>query len=708
MTQPRLLHRFPHRLPVLALLLALGAGPAAQGTPDVIECLLSEGQENSRVWETLEKLCEIGPRLTGSTRCQRANEWTRDEFARLGLANAHLHQWGEVPVGFDRGPSHARMLAPSVRELEFTTPAYSQGTNGPVRARLLSRPGTMAELEENGFELEGRWILCPPRERRGFRRGQESEEQRLAREEQEAIDTALDEIGIAGRIFSSGSELVHTDAVRGWRELTMDTLPRGVRLEIRKSDLEALTKELEAGAAVGGNAVELEIELAHHFVPGPVPVYNTVAEIPGREKPDEVVIFSGHLDSWDGPGSQGAQDNGTGCAVMLEAARILMAAGVKPKRTIRFCLWTGEEQGLFGSRGYVESLTSEERERISACFVDDGGTNYQGGVMCFPSQLALLDQAIAPVADAFPELPMENLARERVSMGGAMGSDHFSFIQAGIPGFFWNESGSGGREGKNYGFVHHTQHDTPRYAVPEYLVQSATCSAVVAYQLAQAETLLPREAPVVAEEAEPEPDPTFVLTAGEFNGAWECTLLGEDTPDLTLTVELEMAEDGRLRGRISSMMGSERISEGDWDGATKSATFWAVTDFGKIGFKARVEQGVLLGTMSVMGQEVGMRGEPRVRTAAPIAGRWKGRIAAMDAEFHLLLELGASGELTGRFKSSQSDSALYEGKWDAAAQALRFEYDYPHAGRLPVIASLVGAKLVGTIGENAEFEAERE
>ncbi len=689
----------------LALLLALGRGTTAQGDPAMIEELLYEGKENSHVWATLTHLSEeLGPRLTGSTQLQRANEWTRAEFERLGLVNARLHRWGDVPVGFDRGPSRARMVAPSVRELEFTAEAYSQGTNGPRRARLALRPATMAELEELGFDLQESWILYPPRERERMRREQQSEEQKVARAEQEAIEAALDEIGIAGRISSSGSELVHTDAVRGWRELAMDTLPKGVRIEIRKSDYEALAQELASGAKV-----ELEIELQHTFVPGPIPVYNTVAEILGREKPEEVVIFSGHLDTWDGPGSQGAQDNGTGCAVMLEAARILKAVGVQPKRTIRFCLWTGEEQGLFGSRGYVESLSPAERERISACFVDDGGTNYQGGLMCLASQKAMLDEAIAPLLGAFPDMPMENLVRERMSGGGAMGSDHFSFIQAGIPGFFWTESGSGGREGKDYNFVHHTQHDTLHYAEEKYLIQSASCSAVVAYQLAEAETLLPRQGPEEAASSEPAPDPTFVLTPGEFTGEWELALLDPEAPDFRISLALEMAEDGRLRGRVSSMMGSERISEGKWDGETRSATFSAMTDFGKLAFTARLEEGgALAGMLFVMGQESAFRGEPKLRAASPISGRWKGVIAAMDAEFHVTLEVGASGEVTGRFQSSQSDSALYEGKWDATAKALSFEYDYPHAGRLPVSASLVGEKLVGTIGANAEFEAVRE
>jgi hypothetical protein len=458
----------------------------------------------------------------------------------------------------------------------------------------------MAELEELGSELQGNWILYTTE---ALDRGSAGLSDETSNEELLAIEGALDEIGIAGRIFASASELVVTGGVNGWRELTLATLPKKIRIEVRRSDSEALAEALARGP------VEVEVDLAHRFVPGPVPLYDTIAEIPGREKPEEVIIFSGHLDSWDGPGSQGAQDNGTGCAVMLEAARILMAAGVEPKRTIRFCLWTGEEQGLLGSMAYVASLTPEERARISACFVDDGGTNYQGGVTCLPSQLAMLDEAIAPVAGAFFDLPMENLARERSGGVRGIGSDHFSFNQAGIPGFFWIESGSGGREGKNYTFVHHTQHDTLRYAVQEYLVQSATCSAVVAYQLAEAETLLPRQAPEL--EIAPPPDLTFVPVAGDFTGTWEARFVGADAPDIRFTLELEMAADGRLRGSSSSALGTERITEGKWDAAAKRATFALVTEMGKLALTAHVEEGILLGTMSVMGQELAFRGSPK-------------------------------------------------------------------------------------------------
>jgi len=682
------------------ILLAL-PGYASQGDPAVLERILVEGKEHSHVGETLAHLCEsIGPRLTGSSNLTRANEWTRDEFARLGLSNAHLHRWGEVPVGFDRGPSRARMVAPTEREFEFTAAAWSQGTDGPLRAPVRRRPESRTQAEELGDELGGCWILCPPR--RGGRGPRGSDEEKARRAEEEAIDAVLDEVGIAGRLISSGGELVLTDAVRGWNSLSMDSLPQGIRVEIRDSDARALAEALDAGTG----EVEVEVTLDHRFVPGPIPLYNTVAEIPGRELPDEVVIFSGHLDSWDGPGSQGAQDNGTGCAVMLEAARILMAAGVEPRRTIRFILWTGEEQGLLGSHAYVESLGPEERARISACFVDDGGTNYEGGVMCHPDQIEMLDEAIAPVADAFFELPMENLARERVSGPAGMGSDHFSFNRVGIPGFFWIESGSGGQEGKNYTFVHHTQHDTLRYVVEEYLVQSATCSAVVAYQLAQAESLLPRPAASVAASEPPPPDPTFVPRASPLSGRWKVAMVDENAPDIGMTLSLETSEDGRVRGRINSMMGEEWIREGSFDAESGKASFEILTDMGKLGFELHTEAGALVGTLAAMGQDIALRGEP-MEVPTSVAGHWKGTIASMGAEFDLTITVSEAGVLGGRFRSSQSDSALYEGAWDAQARTLSFEYDYPHAGRLPVSAKLVDGKLVGRIGESADFEAER-
>ena len=278
----------------------------------------------------------------------------------------------------------------------------------------------------------------PPRRRR---RQSESEADQEARRARAELDEALREANIAGRIYAARGDLVTTGSARNWRDLEYDNLPEDVSIYVRRIDYDAMNSRI-----ADGETVEVEVDLEHHFVEGPVPVYNTIADLPGTEFPDEVVIVSGHLDSWDGPGALGAQDNALGSAVALEAARLLVETGAKPKRTIRFILWTGEEQGLLGSRGYLESLDDEARAGISAVFVEDGGTRYEGGLLCIESMVPMLKEATAPVNAAFPDMPVELLVRDRMPRGG--GSDHSPFNRAGInqPG---NDDASPGVESRH-------------------------------------------------------------------------------------------------------------------------------------------------------------------------------------------------------------------------------------------------------------------
>ncbi len=314
----------------------------------------------------------------------------------------------------------------------------------------------------------------------------------------------------AGFMSSSRDERVWTTAIkRGMALFGMDIADVGQdpEVSIRDSDYRYINSEL-----ADGQDVTVEFDLDHRISEGPFPLYNTIAEIPGSVWPDEVVIVSAHLDSWNGPGSQGVVDNGTGSSVTLEAARILAAVGAKPKRTIRFILWTGEEQGLLGSRAYVESLSEDERAKISAVFVDDGGTNYEGGLVCPPWMFEYLAAATAPtngqffsetdkatmLADGDPSnddragwMDVNLRTVEVMPQGG--GSDHASFNAIGIPGFYWDEIG---RADYRYGW--HTQNDRIDLAIEEYLVQSSTNVALTAYNLACAPSLLPRE-PKIAE-----------------------------------------------------------------------------------------------------------------------------------------------------------------------------------------------------------------
>jgi len=293
-----------------------------------------------------------------------------------------------------------------------------------------------------------------------------------------------------GFVSSSKDERVWTTSSNNWMKRKLADYPIDIEVNVRESDFDYLSARANEGVDI-----QLEFDLDHTLAAGPFPAYNVIAEIVGTEKPDEVVIISAHMDSWDGPGSQGATDNGTGTSVTIEAARILLASGVKPKRTIRFALWSGEEQGLLGSRGYVDGLSEDELAKISATFVDDGGTNTEGGIPAAEFMVEYLAAATAPIngkiySEADGKFLNVNVRPTGDKIDTHGGSDHASFNAVGVPGFFWDEIG---RADYRHGW--HTQNDRIDLAIEEYLMQSATNAAIVAYNLANAPDLLPREDP---------------------------------------------------------------------------------------------------------------------------------------------------------------------------------------------------------------------
>lgn len=445
--------------------------------------IVDEGKTRNQTRSHLEYICEqIGHRLTTSSNLERGEQWAMEMFRSWGCQNVHQEKWGEWAVGFDRAnDGHiGRMTAPYAREFQFTTPSWTPGTKGLQKGRAVMAPATMEEFNKNKGQYKGAWLVMPAGQTGGGGRGgnpnaQQSPEAK-AREE---LMAALQKAGIKGTVSGTRNELVITS---GNNNITWDKLPTLTRILVRKSDYDAISK-----AMTDGKRVDLEFDIKQQFRKGPISNYNVVAEIPGTEKPDEVVIVSGHFDSWDGPGSQGACDNGTGSSVVLETARILCAVGAKPKRTIRFILWTGEEQGLFGSREYVKQHAAE-MDKISACLVDDGGTNYWGGFVGLEPQIAYFQKSMDALNEAFPTLPMkwQTAANGRMPRGG--GSDHASFNAVGVPGYFTMETGVA-----DYTYIHHTQHDKLTSAINAYLVQSSTAAAVTSYNLACADALLPRE-----------------------------------------------------------------------------------------------------------------------------------------------------------------------------------------------------------------------
>lgn len=452
----------------------------AQADKATIDKIVAEGKSNNQVMDHLKFLSlSIGHRLTTSPGLDRANQWTMDKFKEFGCVNVHLEEWGEWPVGFHRGPSSGKMVAPEEFNFQFTTPSWSQGTHGPVRGKAVPAPTTKADYEKVKDQLVGAWVVYktpPPRAPR-VQPGQTPPEPTQEQKDRLELEAAIATAGIAGRVVPSGNELVITSG--SYANKTVSDHPKDITVTVRKSDMAKIYENIE-----GGKPVELEFNLNNRFIEGPIKNYNVVAEIKGIEKPDEVVILGAHIDTWDGPGSQGAADNGTGVSTVLEAARILNAVGVKPKRTIRFVLFSGEEQGLHGSRRYVE-MHKDELAKISCVFIEDGGANYEGGAPALESMIPMFQPLMDAMNAAFPDMPVKMRPVANMPRGG--GSDHAPFNAVGVPGFFWDEVGT-----FDYTFIHHTQHDTFDRVPANYMIQSATNSAVACFVMANAATLLPR------------------------------------------------------------------------------------------------------------------------------------------------------------------------------------------------------------------------
>ncbi|QQS09634.1 MAG: M20/M25/M40 family metallo-hydrolase [Phycisphaerales bacterium] len=489
----------------------------SMGDAAIVEAILDEGLHRNQVMDHLSYLCEhIGPRLTGSPNALAANRWTHDKYVEWGLSNVHLEEWGTIGASFERVANTGKVLlvkpprreskegdlpaedsVEAVRDLTITTLAWTAGTPGSVRGPIVKEPKDEAEFEKVKDSLAGAWVLiqAPPSVgQRGIRNMVRTRyEMRAAARKTVAEGKTIEELaipdrvafaGVAGWISTSRDERIWTGAPSNWRDVDASAVVPEPHAIISGEDYDFINSRL-----ADGEVLQAEITLDNRFLPGPAPVYNTIAEIPGTDLADEVVIISAHLDSWDTTGSQGCTDNGTGSAVTLEAARILATVGAKPRRTIRFINWTGEEQGLLGSLAYAEKH-ADELDRVSAVFVDDGGTNSEGGLQCLPEMVETLAAATAPVNNLFyDDVSGEalNVNIKSVETMRSGGSDHASFLKRGVPGFFWEEVGRA-----DYAFGWHTQHDRFELAIPVYLRQSATCAAVTAYRLACAPALLPR------------------------------------------------------------------------------------------------------------------------------------------------------------------------------------------------------------------------
>ena len=380
----------------------------------------------------------------------------------------------------DRHAMRGRMITPEPRELVFTTRSWTPGTEGMERGMALLAPKTDEELDALRGKLGGAWIIASsnnvaPR----FGSGEDG-----AMDLRDRFGKMCEEEGIFGVIRPGRGELVRTG---GSYRIDWDDLPQHTGITLRRDQFRSIFDTL-----TNGDPVELEFDIQQSFREGPVPLYNVIAEIPGTDLADQMIIIGGHIDSWDG--ARGAQDNGTGTSTTIEAARILTSIlaeqGLQPRRTIRFMLWSGEEQGLLGSRAYIDQHP-EELPRISGVFVHDGGTNACSGISTTPQLMPLFQEAFGPILDYTAKLEDENLhfrLVEKSRLPRGVGSDHDAYLSAGVPGFFWEQRGEA-----NYTYIHHTQNDTTAEVRQDYQRATARVVASAAWRMANMEPMLPRE-----------------------------------------------------------------------------------------------------------------------------------------------------------------------------------------------------------------------
>jgi carboxypeptidase Q len=526
-------------------LLMLPITAFAGDDPDlqVVTAIRQEGFRRSRVMETLSDLTDmIGPRLSGSPSMKRANDWTRDKLTSIGLVNAHLEPWGRLGRGWENEFISVRMLSPDVSMLYAFPKAWSPGTNDAVKgSAMIMKVSKPEDLEKYRGQVTGKIVLVG--EAKDLKLHEEAESERYDEKKLEEIVNysvrsrydGLREALIARRALSRAVAkfLAEEKAMASIEASTGDggaVFVQGTNA-YKKEEVIGVPTLVMAPEHYGRLArllgrsipVELELDIRNKFF-NDVEQFNTIAEIPGTDKKDEVVMLGAHLDSWHT--GTGATDNAAGVAVAMEAVRILMALDLKPRRTIRIGLWGGEEQGLLGSKGYVAQHFGErervltagmtqdtpeylralgkltlkpEQSRICAYFNLDNGTGRIRGIY------AQENAAVRPIFEKWLE-PFSDLGATSVTMRNTSGTDHLSFDSVDIPAFQFIQ------DPIEYDTItHHSNLDVYERAQKEDLMQASVILASFVYNASMRDNMLPRK-PI--EKPSAEALKTKVATAG--------------------------------------------------------------------------------------------------------------------------------------------------------------------------------------------------
>jgi hypothetical protein len=499
-----------------------------------------EGFHDSKVMDYASGLMDsIGERLTGSPNMKRANEWTRDQLAAMGLANAHLESWGPFGRGWANQYVNVRMTAPDVVTLLAYPKAWTPGTNGVMQGKCVRATIEKKEdFEKYKGKLSGMIVILGadaevkpiteapykrmsdddlakladyqiPPDRPGFRMADYIKRQQFTKDLNQffadekvlaVIDHSRGTAG-GGTVFVQSGGSYKPGETTTVPQLTMasEHWTRIARLLDQKKD------------------VSLELNVTNTFYDDDPMQYDTIAELPGTDKKDELVMLGAHLDSWHA--GTGATDNGAGTIVMMEAMRILKALDIHPRRTIRIGLWSGEEEGLLGSQGYVQNhfgarppmddpgmkgmptllrreagdvTVKPEQAKVSAYFNVDNGSGKIRGVHLQENE------AVAPIFEAWMK-PFNDLGMTTLTMRNTGGTDHLSFDAVGIPGFQFIQDPI-----EYETRTHHSNMDVYDRLQPDDLKQMAVIVAGFVYDAAMRDQMLPRKPIEKALPREPE------------------------------------------------------------------------------------------------------------------------------------------------------------------------------------------------------------
>jgi hypothetical protein len=529
-----------------------GGAPTAPATDasDPIERIKDEGMNRSQVMQTLSYLTDvIGPRLTASPGMKRSNDWTRDQLSKWGLQNAHLEAWGPFGRGWTLKRFSAQVSEPLDIPLIAYPKAWSPATTGPLTADVvyvdakdeadLQRfkgklkgaivlTGKMREVkarfEPLGTRLDEKNLLTladapmptSSQSRRGtpeFRAAQffACQKNRFFHDEGAALLVDASRAGDGGTIFVQSASvpqpcLENPFAPGAPRQIQPydKTAPQIIpQLVLAVEHYNRIARMIEAG-----EKVKMTVDLAVEWQDKDPMGYNTVAEIPGNDLKDEVVMLGGHMDSWHA--GTGATDNGAGVAVAMEAVRILQALNLIPRRTIRIALWTGEEQGLLGSKAYVTEhlgkmeapavaahastsssaapttsptvlVAKPDYEKFSSYFNLDNGTGKIRGVYLQNNE------SVRPLFRQWL-VPFRDMGAATLSVSNTGGTDHLSFDAIGLPAFQFIQD-----EIEYDSRTHHSNQDVFDRIQADDMKQAATIMAAFIYDAAMQDEKLPRK-----------------------------------------------------------------------------------------------------------------------------------------------------------------------------------------------------------------------